>query len=471
MNRRRSGLYLLAGLLLAFLVIPELSYSQHRASELIQSQRDLVERVNQSVVQIVVDEFGRPSRFEQSGNVIFTHNVRNGSGVIVDSDGYIITNRHVVDGAQTVQVLLPERENVGHDESILNPRGIMLLAEVVGVDRETDIAVLKVDATGLPTLPFGDSEEIRAGDFVFAFGSPLGLQQSVSMGIVSAKARQLREEDPMIYIQTDAPINPGNSGGPLVNVQGEVIGINTLNLSQSGGSEGLGFAAPSHIVESIYRQIRERGSVSRGVLGTYAQTVTPRLAQAMNLQQHHRVVLGDVFPGTPADFAGLQPGDVVMALDGRPMENARQLNVNIYGRDIDSRVTLTVYRNGETMDVPVRVMERPDREAEFMNLVDMERNFIAKIGVLAIGLTSDIRDMLPPLRKRGGILVAASNGKSTAMGDELQPGDVIYTVNGEDMFSYDAFYSVFEHFTAGDFIVMQIQRGNRLMYVSHRLID
>ncbi|NBC25257.1 MAG: PDZ domain-containing protein [Bacteroidetes bacterium] len=448
------------------------AWSQAFDEESISTQRVLVQKVNQTVVQVIVDEFGRPSRFQKSGSVVLNRNVSNGSGVFVSSDGYIITNQHVIDEAETVQVLLPQpRADDLSNESILSQSGQILVAEVVGSDRETDIAVLKVDVDAHPHLSFGDSESLHAGDFVFAFGSPLGLEKSVSMGIVSAKARQFRQDDPMIYIQTDATINPGNSGGPLVNMSGEIVGINTLNLSQSGGSEGLGFAAPSNIVETVYSQIRENGYVRRGVIGIRPQTITPRLAEALGVGLNRRVILGDVLPGSPADLAGLSEGDIVIKLDDKIIENARQLDVNIYGKEIGSTIEIDAVRDGEIRTFTVQVEERQDPENKFRDLVDMEENFIAKIGVLAIGLTTEIREMLPPLRKRGGILVAASNGKSAVMGDALRPGDIIYSVNGDDMFSYDEFYSAFDQFGTGDYIVMHIQRGSELMYVSHRLLD
>lgn len=433
---------------------------------------ELVENVNRSVVQIIVDEFGAPGRFQTGGNAIFTQSVKNGSGVIVDSEGYIITNRHVIDQAKTVQVLLPPgTDDDLSDESILRPDGDIYEAEVIGMDAETDIAVLRIDGDNYRALPFGNSQNLRAGDMVFAFGSPLGLENSVSMGIVSATARQLTEEDPMIYVQTDATINPGNSGGPLVNTNGEIVGINTLNLSQSGGSEGLGFAAPSHIVESIYSQIKERGSVQRGIIGINPQTVSPILARALKLPAHYRVILGDVAPGSPADVAGLKAGDIIWKLDDKIIENARQLNVNIYGKEIGSSIELGVVRDGEQLTRTVKVAERTDRQSELLNLVDPEKNFISKLGILAIGLTSEIRNMLPPLRKRGGVLVAASNGKSNVIGDPFQPGDIIYSINEQEIFSYDEFYDLLDTLQQNEVIVMHIQRGNKLMYLSHRLVD
>ena len=193
-----------------------------------------------------------------------------GSGVIVDPDGYIVTNAHVVERATRIEVELPlAATGSAPGSSILRRRGRMVGAQVVAIDHETDIAVLKVEAKGLPVLPFGDSEALRPGQIVLAFGSPLGLESSVTMGVVSAVARQLTPEDPMIYIQTDAPINPGNSGGALVDTEGRLVGINTLIYSQSGGNEGIGFAAPSNIVRNVFAQIRKTGRVRRGEIGVH----------------------------------------------------------------------------------------------------------------------------------------------------------------------------------------------------------
>src|SRR4029079_2165764 len=217
-----------------------------------------------------------------------------GSGVIVDSDGYIVTNTHVVENATRIEVELPPDPAVaGRGRSIVRRRGRTVGAQVVAIDHETDIAVVKVEAHGLPPLQFGDSDALRSGQIVLAFGSPLGLESSVSMGVVSAVARQLTPDDPMIYIQTDATINPGNSGGALVDTAGRLVGINTLIYSQSGGSEGIRFAAPSNIVRNVFTQIRKHGRVRRGEIGVTTQTITPLMAEALGLSFDAGVVLPD----------------------------------------------------------------------------------------------------------------------------------------------------------------------------------
>ena len=252
-----------------------------------------------------------------------------GSGVIVDAGGFIVTNAHVVRGAQRIRVEVPTVPTGG---SILAARGRILDAKVVGLDLETDLAVVKVEATGLTPLVFGDSDELRAGQLVVALGSPLGFHNSVSLGVVSAVARQLEPESPMVYVQSDASISSGSSGGPLVDLRGRIVGINTLVASREGAGDGLGFAAPSNIVRSVYEQIRRHGQVRRGDIGVRAQTLTAVLAAGLGVTRDHGVVLADVTPGGPAAQAGLRPGDVVVALDGKPMENGRQLQVGLYRR-------------------------------------------------------------------------------------------------------------------------------------------
>src|SRR6202035_1849530 len=192
----------------------------------------------------------------------------------------------------------------------------LLEAKLVGMDREIDLAVLKIDKTGLPHLALGDSERLRQGELVMAFGNPLGLEGSVSMGIVSSTARQIHPDDLMAYIQTDAPINPGNSGGPLIDSHGRLVGINTFILTQSGGSEGLGFAIPSNLVSRVYNQIRREGHVHRGRIGVFAQTITPAMAEGIGLAQDSGVILSDVEPEGQADKAGVKVGDVVLTLNG-----------------------------------------------------------------------------------------------------------------------------------------------------------
>ena len=265
----------------------------------------------------------------------------------------------------------------------------MVGAQVVAIDHETDVAVIRVESKGLPVIPFGDSEALRPGQIVLAFGSPLGLESSVTLGVVSAVARQLTPEDPMIYIQTDAPINPGNSGGALVDTEGRLVGISTLIYSQSGGNEGIGFAAPSNIVRNVFAQIRKTGRVRRGDIGVHTQTITPLMAEALGVSADAGVVLSDVAPGGPAARAGLQAGDLVLSLDGKRMENGRQLRINLYAHGINDTVVLDVQRGERKLSVRVPVGERDGDVGRLTDLIAQQVP-VRALGVLGLNLTPQI---------------------------------------------------------------------------------
>jgi serine protease Do len=297
-----------------------------------------------------------------------------------------------------------------------------------------------------------------------AFGSPLGLENSASLGVVSAVARQLRPDDPMIYVQTDASINPGNSGGPLVDAEGRMVGLNTLILSQSGGHEGIGLAAPSNIVRSVYAQLRRSGRVRRGVVGVRAQTITPALAAGLGLAFDRGVVLSDVTPAGPAEAAGLRPGDVVLTLDGKPMQNARQFDVNLYRRAPGEQVTLAVRRGSQALELAVGIVARPEDTDRFLAMVTPEKNLIPRLGVLALELDDELRRAAGPLRGREGVLVAARSGASEE-GDELRPGDVVYAVNGVSVLGLSELRSAVTRPAPGQPIVLHVERASRLIYV------
>jgi serine protease Do len=327
--------------------------------------------------------------------------------------------------------------------------------------------VLKVDPQGttLATRPLADSEALAQGQLVFAFGSPFGLESTVTMGVVSSVARQVEADAPMVYIQTDAAINPGNSGGPLVDAAGRVVGINTFILSKSGGSEGVGFAIPANIVRAVFEQLRTAGRVRRGMIGVSAQTITPALGAGLQLGRDWGVVLADVAPDGPAAKAGLRPGDVVVSLDGKPMENARQLDVNIYRRRIGESVALQVQRGGKPLEVKVAVAERDDDPSRFMELVTPERNLVSKLGILALDLNRDIAAMLPPLRNSSGVVVAASSPLAFHDDEQFEPGDVIFAINGKSVASIASLRTSVDALRPGTPVVAQVERGGGLHYV------
>jgi serine protease Do len=437
--------------------------------ELSRSLQDLSDVVGPSIVQIMVTAYAPPETDDARSSEP-TIERSSGSGVIVDPDGYIVTNAHVVENASRLEVELPIAASGGDPgRSIVRRRGRLLGAQIVAVDRETDLAVLKVEARSLPAMAFGDSDQLRPGQIVLAFGSPLGLESSVTMGVVSAVARQLTPEDPMIYVQTDAPINPGNSGGALVDTEGRLVGINTLIYSQSGGSEGIGFAAPSNIVKNVFGQIRATGRVKRGDIGVSAQTVTPLLAEALGLSQDSGVIISDVMPGTTAFSAGLRPGDLVLTLDGKRMENGRQFRINLYTRGVGDQVNLEILRGDQRLTLRVAVAERetdPGRLSEFAS----QENAARALGVIAIELTPRIAALLPPLRRTSAAIVArVSPDTPYSQQGRLRPGDAIYAVNTKTITGIADLKAAVAELKPGAAAVLQIEREGGLMYISFRV--
>jgi serine protease Do len=386
---------------------------------------------------------------------------------VLSADGYIVTNAHVVEGALRLEVLLPPPPGAaGPGRSILKPVSRRVPARIVGVDPETDLAVLKVDAGAQPFLSLGDSDDLRPGQLVLAFGSPLGLENSVTMGVVSAVARQLTPESRMVYLQTDTPINPGNSGGPLVNTAGEVVGINTLIFSQSGGSEGIGFAAPANIVRQVFGQIRAHGRVHRGEIGVNAQTITPTLAAGLGLGREWGVILADVLPGSAAAEAGLIPGDVVLALDGKEMENGRQLDVNLYRRPVGEQVTLDVLRGVQRLSVRVAVRERAEDQTPFAQLVTPEKNLVPELGILAIEVTQELERMLPWRREPRGVLVAARAADAPYSESGPFPGDIIAALNGTPTPGLVELRQRLAGIAPGAAMVLRVNRRGQYVYVA-----
>jgi serine protease Do len=430
-----------------------------------ESLQNLALTVNRGVVKIVSTGYSLGADEEEGTNTAVLSRQRSlGTGFLLTPDGYMVTNGHVVQGSRQVRVQLPAtEEEVKGKHSVLKPSGKMIEAKVVGVDRETDLAVLKIEKTGLAHLDLGDSETLRPGQLVLAFGNPLGLQNSVSMGVVSSVARQIKPDDPMIYIQTDASINPGNSGGPLVDVNGIVMGVNTFILSQSGGSEGIGFAIPSNIVKAVFDQIRKDGHVHRGQVGIRAQSLTPALAQGLGLARDNGVLVADVTPDGPADEAGIKIGDIILSLDGKPMENARQFEVNVYRHSVGQKIKLAVLRDNGQLDIPVEVTERDDDPQRFADLVDPEKNQIKRLGILGIEISKKIAELLPDMRKPYGVVVAARIASGPSPGD-LQLGDIIHEINSTPISTIQALRQTLDTAKPDTPLVFQIERDGKMMY-------
>jgi serine protease Do len=428
----------------------------------------VAEQVTPAVAMVTTEEYQQVG-YNPPGVTSFGLRRAGGSGVIVSADGYIVTNAHVVAGATRIHVQL-SYTGAPAGRSTLRPPGRVSPARLVGLDAETDLALLKVEGGGLRFLELADSDIVRQGQLVVAVGSPSGLESSMSMGVISAVARQLQPDDRVVYLQTDAPINPGNSGGALVDIEGRLVGINTMILTQSGGNEGLGFAVPSNIVRFVVDQMRRSGFVLRGEIGVDSQTVTPGLAAALGLPRDSGVVLADVLPGGPADVAGLKIGDIVLSLNGKPMENARQLHVNLYRERISSIVTLRILRGAETLEKRVVVLTRSNSPERFASHVNEAQHLVPRLSILALPIDPSIAGLLMGTPRRiHGILVARLALTTNGPSGDLLPGDIIYEVNREPVSTLQELRAVVEREKPGEAVVLQVERAGRIRYIEMRL--
>jgi len=429
----------------------------------------LAARVSPAVVQILVTGYGplRERDDERSQTAYIVRQKAVGSGVIVDSSGYIMTNAHVVEGAQRIRVALPLPMGDSAGQVPIGKRRI-LEARLIGQHKETDLALLKIDETDLPTLPLASQQRAHVGQLVFAIGSPEGLQNSVTMGVVSAIARQPDPAKSLTYLQTDAPINPGNSGGPLVDTNGGVLGINTFILSQGGGSEGLGFAIPARVVDFVYRSLRKYGHVHRVEIGAAAQEITPTLAEGLHLPKHWGVVVDDVKPDGPAAAAGLQIQDIILSADDRRIETLSSLSAALYLHRLDQVVKLEILRGNEKRTLYVPAIEQHDHMDAILDSVNPENSLISPLGVLAIDLTDELRSKLA-LRIPSGVVVVGRAADLILPDTGLQAGDIIHQLNSTSIDSMDTLRAAVRALKTGDPVVLQVERDGGLLYVSFEM--
>jgi len=427
----------------------------------------LAAKVSPAVVQILVTSYGaaREENRTQTALIVRQHAV--GSGVIVDPNGYIMTNAHVVEGAQRIRVALPLPTDSGHAVAV--GKRHVLEARLVGLHKESDLALLKIDENDLPTLPLVTQQRPRVGQLVFAIGSPEGLQNSVTMGVVSAVARQADPEKAMTYIQTDAPINPGNSGGPLVDMNGSVIGINTFILSTGGGSEGLGFAIPSRIVDFVYHSLRKYGHVHRVEIGAVAQEITPTLADGLHLAQHWGVIVADVKPDGPAATAGLQVQDIVLTADDRRIETLPNLSSALYLHRLDQVLKLEILRGDDRKTLYIPAIEKRDPMDQLFDAADPEKSLVPRLGVLAIDFTASLHSQVALLRIPSGVIVLGRAADLITPDTGLQTGDVIHALNSIPIPSMDALRSAVLALKTGDPVVLQVERSDGLTYLSFEM--
>jgi len=432
--------------------------------QLSSSIRELTERVTPAVVEIAVTAYAASS--DESGQALtqVSEQHSTGSGVVVDPAGFIMTNAHVVQGAIQVKVLTAKAGAPGGE-----PAHDTLDARILGIDRQSDLALLRVDAKGLRTLPFGDSGELRQGDLVLAIGSPLGLRNSVSMGVVSSPARAITDDNPILYIQTDAPINPGNSGGALIDAGGNLVGLNTFILSQSGGNEGIGFAIPSNLVRNVYQQLKKKGRVSRGTVGLFVENITPVLAKGLDLPLQHGIVVADVTPEGPAEWAGIKRRDIVVSVDGALMETARQFDNTIALRQGGETLVIVIQRGSSRQSLNVKVAAESAEEDSLATLVSPDKSLIPRLGIFCIAIDQQVAQLLPDLRRQYGVIVAAKSPDGQAQYIDVQPGDVIHSVNNLPVSSLDDLRASIAGFQRGDAVVLQIERDSRFRYVAFQI--
>lgn len=441
--------------------------------QLNESVEALVEHVTPSVVQILVTGYGATEEGNRTQTDDFVgrrHAV--GSGVIVDPEGYIVTNAHVVKGAEKIEVIVPPRSKPGAPgDAAQDMQGKSYQARVVGITQEIDLAVVKIEAHALPAVPISNSpRSARQGEMVFAFGSPEGLRDTVTMGVVSSVARQPDPDSPLVYVQTDTPINPGNSGGPLVDADGQLVGINTFILSSSGGNQGLGFAIPAAIVAYAYPQLLKYGHIHQPTIGALVQTITPDLAAGLHLARDFGVIVSDLSPGGPADKAGLRIQDIILSVDGVPTGSLPLFAHSLYLHKTGDLAKIDVLRGSNRVQLQIPLAERPHKEMDNLaDIADPTKNLIRPLSILGIELNVDLAHSLPDLRIPTGIIVAARTLGSGSGEVPLQTGDVIHGINGTTITTMDELRSALDNQKSGDPTVLQIERYGQLIYVAFTL--
>jgi serine protease Do len=429
----------------------------------------LTRKVWPSVVQILVTSYGaREETGRADTSVVVGRQRSSGSGFVIDPDGYIMTNAHVVNGAQRVQVVLPPANADGTLGTALSARTNVVPARIVGMTTELDLALLKVDGMKLQSLPLATYSDVRQGETVFAFGSPIGMRNSLTHGLVSAVARQVDPDSPLIYVQTDAPINPGNSGGPLVNIRGEVVGVNTFIVSQSGGNEGLGFAIPSATTRTVFRQLKQYGIVRRQEIGMSIQTITQSMAAGLGLPKDYGVIVSDVWPGGPAEAAGLKVGDILVSVDGQVADNVPTVNYQFRLRDSTEKVQLVVLRGGVQQGLSVTAVEDRNELDSVSAMADPEKNIVPELGILGVEIDRRIAAAATGLRDPYGVIVVARAAGATSE-VPLQPRDIIRSVNNQQVSTLQNLKDTMHALKSGVAVTLQVQRDGRLTYVSFTL--
>ena len=377
-----------------------------------------------------------------------------GSGFVISADGYIMTNAHVVDSADKITVRLTDKRE--------------FRAKVIGADKRTDVALLKIEATGLPKINVGDPNKLKVGEWVVAIGSPFGFDSSVTAGIVSAKGRSLPQDNFVPFIQTDVAINPGNSGGPLFNMNGEVVGINSQIYTRSGGSMGLSFAIPIDVATQVTEQLRTSGKVTRGRIGVTIQELTRELAESFGLSKPVGALISSVEKNGPADKAGIEASDVILKFDGKPVNSSSDLPRMVAATKPGSKVVVDLWRKGGSRQVTVEIAEMPEdgklaRAAK--KLADDVAEMISRLGIAVSELS---KEQLHELQISGGLLVEEVKG-SAARAAGLQHGDVLLAIGNIPIRSLNQFNEILKQVPRGKNVALLVRRDDAASYVAIRL--
>jgi serine protease Do len=373
-----------------------------------------------------------------------------GSGVIVSADGYILTNNHVAGSAHEINVKLAD--------------GTEHKAKLIGTDPETDLAVIKIEGNNFPFAKLGDSTRLEQGEWVIALGSPFGLEQTMTAGIISATGRDLRSGPYDNFIQTDASINPGNSGGPLVNMQGEVVGINTMIFSRSGGSVGIGFAVPSNLGQKIYKHLVKNGKVIRGYLGLNLQNLTPTVAKSLGYEGVTGALVGDIAQGGPAAKSGLQSGDLIVEFDGKQVTSAKQLTELVADTATGKSAAVKYLRDGRAQTTTIYIGERPSsRQVAERELNENVQGM--KLGISVGAVTPEIASELK-LKVKSGVVIQSVQPGSPAAEAGLQPGDVIHRINRTPVTSVESLSGALKGLQSEKEVVLQVERNGQLSFIT-----
>jgi len=433
------------------------------------SLKQLAQRVSPAVVEVKVFGYGVDDDSEdtddESGRSIVKQHVV-GAGVILDANGYIITNAHLVDGAKRVQVIVNvSRTAETPARSYMEDPGRAFDAQIVGVHEETDLAVLKIRAKALPTLQFANYEDLRQGQLVIAFGTPLGWRNTATMGIVSSVARQIEPGSSVVFIQTDAAINPGNSGGALVDTAGNLVGINAAMLR----AERAGLAIPSDTVKFVYEQIRRSGHVIEGDLGLTVETVTPTMAAGLRLPRDTGVIVADVRPGFPAEKAGIKADDIITAADGQAVQSASQFITLMYHKQPSDSISLRLLRGRRSLVVSARFVEKASEIDPLSEAVDVDKNLIGALNIVGLDVDTNVAATVPGIRMGSGVLVTGRCSKREDPQTRLNVGDLIHALNGTTVHSIAELKALLAKLPPGSPIVLRVERKKQFLYVVSEL--